>query len=171
MNFPTRRAASLYQSCPVGFGKCSKLSQTRPYRDDMLPQRPPAYEYARIRASHALRIGAERIGAERLLFVVGATPHDPWRRPGRLVSAGDAVSVSVQNPPYGPRSSTALLRTNPAQPISPPSMVLDVPLGFLVDGTMKVRSRAQDRDFRVRRRAARGVGRGATGGANPPVLR
>ena len=32
--------------------------------------------------------------AERSLFVVGATPHDPWRRPGRLACAS-ACAVAV----------------------------------------------------------------------------
>ena len=94
----------------------------------MLPQRPPAYEYARIRASHTLRQCAERS-----FFVVGATSHDPWRCPGRLVGASGAISVSAKIRPRGPVRplwSHVRLRTNPAPPVSAPSTPFYAPLGF-----------------------------------------
>ena len=94
----------------------------------MLPQRPPAYEYARIRASHTLHQCAERS-----FFVVGATSHDPWRCPGRLVGASGAISVSAKIRPRGPVRplwSHVRLRTNPAPLISAPSTSLYAPLGF-----------------------------------------
>ena len=94
MNFLTREFVPVLPAGPPGVQQALSNSTIR---DNILPQRSPAYEYARIRASHTLRQCAERS-----LFVVGATPHDPWRRPGRLVGASGAISVSTKNRPRGP---------------------------------------------------------------------
>ena len=66
------------------------------------------------------------------------------RRPGapRGASSGREKKNRLVRARAASRSRARPFRTTPTPSLSPPSMALEMPLGFLIDGTMKVRSRS-----------------------------
>ena len=67
------------------------------------------------------------------------------RRPGapRGASSGREKKNRLVRARAASRSRARPFRTTPTPSLSPPSMALEMPLGFLIDGTMKLRSRSR----------------------------